>query len=194
MGIKIKNLPEFTGLPDDGDYFAVTDQSVTSKLNYTLLAQAVIEDYAGSTMAGSAQSAKDAIDALYTLIQAAQGDIEDLQTVETAETTYSSSFANYSSGANPHFYKFGRVCMVYGTAKPSDTITGGTDLVTMFTFPDGFIPVGRLIQMQQASGQRMWTLTLQNGTAYFSRCRSGASWYDATTTEWLPFNAVYICE
>lgn len=61
MGVKIINLPEFSGLPEDGDYFAVTDGQVTAKLNYKLLAQAIIEGYEGSELAGSEQSIQNAL-------------------------------------------------------------------------------------------------------------------------------------
>lgn len=64
MGVKIKNLPDLTGLPEDGDYFAITDGTVTSKLNYRLLAQAIIEEYASSSLGGTNQSVKSIIDTL----------------------------------------------------------------------------------------------------------------------------------
>ena len=44
MGVKIIDLPDLTGLPENGDYVAVTDGTVTAKLNYQLLAQAIIEE------------------------------------------------------------------------------------------------------------------------------------------------------
>ena len=61
MGIKIINLPDFSGLPENGDYFVVTDGTITAKLNYNLLAQAIIEQYAGSELAGSEQTVQDAL-------------------------------------------------------------------------------------------------------------------------------------
>lgn len=196
MGIKIKNLPDFTGTPATGDYFAVTDESVTSKLDYALLAQAIIENYSGSTLAGSAQSVQDAISALKTALTSAQGSITSLQSattgVSTADVSYTASFDNYSTGGNPHFVKFGRVCMVYGTAKPHATIQGSNDTVEMFSCPTGYAPVGRVLVLQQGSGNRIWLLTLQNGKGYFSRLRNGDTAFDAGTSEWLPFNAVYI--
>lgn len=195
MGIKIKNLPDLSGLPESGDYFAITDESITSKVDFDAVAEAVLDDYT-LTLGGSDRTVKQAIDAntqtiidhAFTLLSIQQA----LANVETADVSYTASFDNYSTGANPHFVKFGRVCMVYGTAKPHATIQGGNDTVEMFSCPTGYTPVGRVLVLQQGSGNRIWLLTLQNGKGYFSRLRSGDTAFDAGTSEWLPFNAVYI--
>lgn len=76
MGVKIKNLPDLTGLPEDGDYFAITDGTVTSKLNYRLLAQAIIEEYASTSLGGTNQTLKAVIDTL-------ANDMDNLNTIHT---------------------------------------------------------------------------------------------------------------
>lgn len=68
MGVKIINLPDLTGLPETGDYFPVSDGTVTSKLNFDLLAQAVIEDYDGSEIGGAEQAVKTLLDSLQTAV------------------------------------------------------------------------------------------------------------------------------
>ena len=64
MGVKIINLPDFSGLPENGDYFVVTDGTVTAKLNYNLLAQAIIEQYSASSIMGENQTLQSAFSAL----------------------------------------------------------------------------------------------------------------------------------
>lgn len=64
MGVKIINLPDFSGLPENGDYFAVTDGTVTAKLNYNLLAQAIIEQYSASSIMGENQTLQSAFGVL----------------------------------------------------------------------------------------------------------------------------------
>lgn len=65
MGVKIKNLPDFSGMPENGDYFAVTNGEVTSKLNYNLLAQAIVEQYSASLLGGTQQTIQDAVSSLF---------------------------------------------------------------------------------------------------------------------------------
>lgn len=200
MGVKIINLPEFTGLPVSGDYLAMTDGSVTSKLNYSLLAQAIIEYYDASELAGEEQSTKSAIDALAGLLTQAQSDIEALQTalvsVEELDLEYSSAFDDYTTGSNPHLIKYGRIVVCYGTAKPTATITGGTTAVTMFNIPEGWRPIGRTQVITQGSSRHLWLVSaLNTGEVTYARMRNAwDTWFDAPTTEWLPYTLVYICE
>jgi hypothetical protein len=59
-----KNLSNASGI-GSGDYLrTVNSNNESEKINYTLLAKAIIEQWAGSTLAGSAQTVKSAIDAL----------------------------------------------------------------------------------------------------------------------------------
>lgn len=200
MGVKIKNLPNFTGLPDDGDYFAVTDEAVTSKLNYKLLAQSIIENYSGTELAGQEQSAESAINALAGLLSQAQSDINSLIATltvpDTAEAQFTGKFQNYSEGANPHFIKFGRFCMLYGVAKPTEYIPGSATTYQMFEIPEGFRPVSNLKHIMHGSYAKLWLFMIDpSGIASFSRLASGADYAQtAGAAEWLPFNATYICE
>lgn len=200
MGVKIKNLPDFTGLPENGDYFAVTNGTATSKLNFSLLAQAIVEAYEGSELAGEYQSPKAAINALAGLLSQAQSDIDSLIATltvpETEEAEFTGKFQNYSNGANPHFIKFGRFCMLYGIAKPTETITGSATTYQMFTIPEGFRPVTNLKYIMHGSFAKIWLFYIDpSGAASFSRLASGADYANTSgTAEWLPFNATYICE
>lgn len=200
MGVKIKNLPDFTGLPENGDYFAVTNGTATSKLNFSLLAQAIVEAYEGSELAGEQQSPKAAINALAGLLSQAQSDIDSLIATltvpETAEATFTGKFQNYSEGANPHFIKFGRICMLYGVAKPTEYIPGSATTYQMFTIPEGFRPVSNLKYIAHGSYAKLWLFMIDpSGIASFSRLASGADYAQtAGAAEWLPFNATYICE
>lgn len=200
MGVKIKNLPNFTGLPDDGDYFAVTDEAVTSKLNYKLLAQSIIENYSATELAGQEQSAESAINALADLLSQAQSDIDSLIATltvpETAEAQFTGKFQNYNDGSNPQFIKFGRFCMLYGVAKPTETIPGSATTYQMFTIPEGFRPVTNLKYIMHGSFAKIWLFYIDpSGAASFSRLASGSDYVNtAGTAEWLPFNATYICE
>lgn len=59
-----KNLSNASGI-GSGDYLrTVNSNNESEKINYTLLAKAIIEQWTGSTLAGSAQSVKSAIDSL----------------------------------------------------------------------------------------------------------------------------------
>ena len=59
-----KNLSNASGI-GSGDYLrTVNSNNESEKINYTLLAKAIVEQWAGSTLAGSAQTVKSAIDAL----------------------------------------------------------------------------------------------------------------------------------
>ena len=82
---------------------------------------------------GQGNTNETAIDALETLL-----------TPQTAEASFTGLFQNYSTGSNPHFIKIGRLCMVYGVAKPTEAIPGSATHQTMFTIPAGYIPVANL--------------------------------------------------
>jgi hypothetical protein len=59
-----KNLSNASGI-GSGDYLrTVNSNNESEKIDYTLLAKAIIEQWAGSSLAGSAQSVKSAINTL----------------------------------------------------------------------------------------------------------------------------------
>lgn len=61
--MQIHELPTISGSPSGG-YFATDNGTQTTKIDYTALAQAIIEQYNASTLAGSAQSVQAALDGL----------------------------------------------------------------------------------------------------------------------------------
>lgn len=62
--MRISNLSNKSGNPSSSDYLVLDDGTTVTKIDYNKLAKALIESYAGSTLAGSAQSVKAALDAL----------------------------------------------------------------------------------------------------------------------------------
>lgn len=62
--MRISNLSNKSGNPSSSDYFVLDDGTTVTKIDYNKLAKAIIENYAGSTVAGSAQSVKAALDSL----------------------------------------------------------------------------------------------------------------------------------
>lgn len=67
--MQIHELPTISGSPSGG-YFATDNGTQTTKIDYTALAQAIIEQYNASTLAGSAQSVKAALDGIGELAYA----------------------------------------------------------------------------------------------------------------------------
>lgn len=62
--MRISNLSNKSGNPSSSDYLVLDDGTTVTKIDYNKLAKAIIENYAASTLAGSAQSVKAAIDSL----------------------------------------------------------------------------------------------------------------------------------
>lgn len=62
--MRIFNLSNKSGSLTSSDKFVLDDGTNVMKIDYNALAKAIIEQYAGSTLAGSAQSVKAALDAL----------------------------------------------------------------------------------------------------------------------------------
>ena len=62
--MRIFNLSKKTGNLSSNDFFGVDNGSTVNKIDYNALAKAIIEQYTGSSLAGSAQSVKAALDAL----------------------------------------------------------------------------------------------------------------------------------
>lgn len=66
--MQIHELAALSGNPASGNVLAIDTGSVTRKIDYTALANAIVEQYNGSTLAGSAQTVQAAINALNTSI------------------------------------------------------------------------------------------------------------------------------
>lgn len=62
--MRISNLSNKSGNPSSSDYFVLDDGTTVTKIDYNKLAKAIIENYAGSNIAGSAQTLKAALDSL----------------------------------------------------------------------------------------------------------------------------------
>jgi len=66
MGIQIHELATKSGNLSSSDYFVTDNGTVTAKIDYTKLAKAIVEQYNGSTLAGSAQTLQSALNGLNT--------------------------------------------------------------------------------------------------------------------------------
>ena len=60
--MRISNLSNKSGNPSSSDYLVLDDGTTVTKIDFNKLAKAIIENYASSTLAGSAQSVKTALD------------------------------------------------------------------------------------------------------------------------------------
>lgn len=66
--MRIANLSTKSGSMSSSDKFVTDNGTTVTKIDYNALAKAIIEQYTGSTLAGSAQSVKAALDALNSKI------------------------------------------------------------------------------------------------------------------------------
>ena len=62
--MRIANLSTKSGSMSSSDKFVTDNGTTVTKIDYNALAKAIIEQYTGSSLAGSAQSVKAALDAL----------------------------------------------------------------------------------------------------------------------------------
>lgn len=62
--MRIANLSTKSGSMSSSDKFVTDNGTTVTKIDYNALAKAIIEQYTGSTLAGSAQSVKAALDSL----------------------------------------------------------------------------------------------------------------------------------
>lgn len=125
MGVQIHALPEALTVAG-GEYFVKDNGSVTEKIDYDTLAAAIIEQFAGSTIGGSAQTLKNAIDTLTSTVTTMQA-VEDL----TSQVT-TSAYVN-----NVALYRFGRV---YYLRFAMLSTTPATSWTTLLTLPSAYTP------------------------------------------------------
>ena len=78
--MRISNLSNKSGNPTSNDYLVLDDGTTVTKIDYNKLAKAIIENYAASTLAGSAQSVKAALDSLNSNCLGIRGQIGSLPT------------------------------------------------------------------------------------------------------------------
>lgn len=70
---EIHELTSYSGTPSTGTYLVVDDGATTTKIDYNALAKAILENYASSTLAGSAQSVQSALNALNSNVGSGAG-------------------------------------------------------------------------------------------------------------------------
>lgn len=132
MGVKIIDLPDLTGLPENGDYVAVTDGTVTAKLNYQLLAQAIIEEYASSSLGGTNQSVKAIIDTLATDVTT----LNNLHTLSMETFEISAGSATITTWHNT-VEKYGKIAILRLNFACSTDVN---QRLVVATLPEGYRP------------------------------------------------------
>lgn len=132
MGVKIIDLPDLTGLPENGDYVAITDGTVTAKLNYQLLAQAIIEEYASSSLGGTNQSVKAIIDTLATDVTT----LNSLHTLSMETFEISAGSATITTWHNT-VEKYGKIAILRLNFACSSDVN---QRITVATLPEGYRP------------------------------------------------------
>lgn len=93
--MQIHELNELSGTPSNSSSFAIDNGTTTYKIDYSALAQALIEAYTGSTLAGSARSVQAAFSALLASIN---GNASDIDTLEG--TVYGTTSLGSETNAN----------------------------------------------------------------------------------------------
>lgn len=99
--MRIFNLTKKTGNLSSNDFFGVDNGSTVNKIDYNALAKTIIEQYTGSSLAGSAQSVKAALDALNSNRSKVpvSGSVNDLDSA-VGTGSYILSIYNYTNSAN----------------------------------------------------------------------------------------------
>lgn len=111
------------------------------------------------------------------------------------EPTFSSQFEHYNSAQTLKYRRIGNTVEIRGACKPTSTITGSVDEYLIFTLPDGYRPSHRIFCICQGSGVSIYMVSIAtDGSVYFSRCREGNTYVDATTTFWLPINVQFFVD
>ena len=111
---RIKDLTTKTGNLSSADQFVSDNGTSVTKIDYTALARAIIEQYNGSTLAGSAQSVQAALNSLNSkLFHYYSGALNDLRTTGIYYGDFSDSPNSNST--------FG-VCIVSPCPNPANTM------------------------------------------------------------------------
>ena len=84
--MRIPQLPELSA-PTSSHLFAVSSSTNDYKIDYNKLAKALIEQYAGSSLGGSARSIKAAIDNAYETMAYSRDQLSLISGVVTGNTT-----------------------------------------------------------------------------------------------------------
>ena len=84
---RINNLPAKSGTLGESDYIATDNGRQTTKVDFDQLAQAVVEEYDGSSLGGSAKSVKDAVDGIATDLSVERARIDSIIALPDGSTT-----------------------------------------------------------------------------------------------------------
>ena len=114
--MRISNLSNKSGNPSASDYLVLDDGTTVTKIDYNKLAKAIIENYAGSNIAGSTQTLKAALDSLNS-------------------KTSDSGWIELTT--NVKYRKVGKICYVNIDGYTA-TQTSGAE--TIGTLPEGYRP------------------------------------------------------
>jgi hypothetical protein len=108
--------------------------------------------------------------------------------------TLKDSFVVYdTSSIEPRYRKIGKIVEIQGAVKPTSALVGSNDEVIIFNLPLGFRPnvSGRITNLCQGSDKNTWLLSINsNGNVTFSRYGTTAN-TSASTSTWLPFQAMF---
>lgn len=122
--MRISNLSNKSGNPSSSDYLVLDDGTTVTKIDYNKLAKAIIENYAGSTIAGSAQSVKAALDSLNSkisgIVSAAGGStVTGLSVTQYGKVVV---ISGYVSGASLSANTSSHIATISGISLPSSAI------------------------------------------------------------------------
>ena len=96
MGVKEKALTAASSIAS-GDFLRmVTSAGAARKIDYSKLAKAIVEEYNGSTIAGSAQTLKAALDSLNSNCQS----VETPKDIDTGTDVLSLNIGEYTTQTN----------------------------------------------------------------------------------------------
>lgn len=144
-----KNLSNASGI-GSGDYLrTVNSNNESEKINYTLLAKAIIEQWTGSSLAGSAQSVKSAVD-----------------TLNNKTFSVLSPTTEISSGADLNNY----------TTTGSYKTPNGATTATLLNCPYSSSGIKLIVENLSASSQIMQTIRCANAGYIYFRVYSGGAW------------------
>lgn len=98
--MQIHELSALSGNPASGHVLAIDTGTVTRKIDYTALAKAILEQYSGTTLDGSAQTVKAAIDALATGAAVRYDTSQSLTTAQKTQARSNIAAATVSLSGN----------------------------------------------------------------------------------------------
>lgn len=125
------------------------------------------------------------------------GDLLAKEVADTGwqEVTFTSNFKAYSDATSVYYRKIGKLVQICGSASPTKELTSDTSKIDMATLPEGFRPNTDLVSVCQGSGTNIWTCRITAaGVLSAERYRSGNTYVNMTTGNWLPINMTYFVD